>query len=383
MRAMKLAWAEDFESGLDVFDDQHRLLVDLINELSSNLDAEGTEAAEHFHTVVTRTFEFASNHFADEEKMMREIGVDTRHFGQHFTDHQRFIEQLNNIWDARHTITSPASVLLEFLVAWIRFHILDEDQSLVRQIKRIQAGESPSEAYEAVEASIDRTNSIRAAGRHLHQVMAEQIEYLVKSNQLLEARVMERTRELETCNQRLEMLSRMDGVLGISNRAYFDERIKTEWRLARRNKQPISLLMVDVDFLRQYNEAYGHLEGDNCLRSVARAMRDGLFRPTDTVARFGGEELVALLPNTTLDGARLVAERIKATVDSYAIPHAASSISTRVTVSIGLATMEPDKGGEGWSLLIQVEDALLQAKKRGRNQIQAYRDGSPLKLAKS
>lgn len=383
MRAMKLAWAEDFESGLDVFDDQHRLLVDLINELSSNLDAEGTEAAEHFHTVVTRTFEFASNHFADEEKMMREIGVDSRHFGQHFTDHQRFIEQLNNIWDARHTITSPASVLLEFLVAWIRFHILDEDQSLVRQIKRIQAGESPSEAYEAVEASIDRTNSIRAAGRHLHQVMAEQIEYLVKSNQLLEARVMERTRELETCNQRLEMLSRMDGVLGISNRAYFDERIKTEWRLARRNKQPISLLMVDVDFLRQYNEAYGHLEGDNCLRSVARAMREGLFRPTDTVARFGGEELVALLPNTSLDGARLVAERIKTTVDSYAIPHAASSISTRVTVSIGLATMEPDKGGEGWSLLIQVEDALLQAKKRGRNQIQAYRDGSPLKLAKS
>ncbi len=383
MRAMKLAWAEDFESGLDVFDDQHRLLVDLINELSSNLDAEGTEAAEHFHTVVTRTFEFASNHFADEEKMMREIGVDSRHFGQHFTDHQRFIEQLNNIWDARHTITSPASVLLEFLVAWIRFHILDEDQSLVRQIKRIQAGESPSEAYEAVEASIDRTNSIRAAGRHLHQVMAEQIEYLVKSNQLLEARVMERTRELETCNQRLEMLSRMDGVLGISNRAYFDERIKTEWRLARRNKQPISLLMVDVDFLRQYNEAYGHLEGDNCLRSVARAMREGLFRPTDIVARFGGEELVALLPNTSLDGARLVAERIKTTVDSYAIPHAASSISTRVTVSIGLATMEPDKGGEGWSLLIQVEDALLQAKKRGRNQIQAYRDGSPLKLAKS
>ena len=77
MRAMKLAWAEDFESGLDVFDDQHRLLVDLINELSSNLDAEGTEAAEHFHTVVTRTFEFASNHFADEEKkgyMHSEVG---------------------------------------------------------------------------------------------------------------------------------------------------------------------------------------------------------------------------------------------------------------------------------------------------------------------
>lgn len=332
--------------------------------------------------MVTRTFEFASNHFADEEKMMREIGVDTRHFGQHFTDHQRFIEQLNNIWDARHTITSPASVLLEFLVAWIRFHILDEDQSLVRQIKRIQAGESPSDAYEAVEASIDRTNSIRAAGRHLHQVMAEQIEYLVKSNQLLEARVMERTRELETVNQRLEMLSRMDGVLGISNRAYFDERIKTEWRLARRHKQPISLLIIDVDYLRRFNDTYGHLEGDNCLRSIARAAREGLFRPTDIVARFGGEELAALLPNTTLEGARLVAERIKSLVDSYAIPHAASDLSSRVTVSIGVSSLEPEKGGEAISLLLQAENAVSQAKRRGRNQISMYRETSPLALAK-
>lgn len=382
MGAMMLEWVKDFESGLDVFDDQHRLLVDLINELSANLAADGDDSVEHFHTVANKIFEFASKHFADEEKLMREVGVDTRHIGQHFTDHQRFIEQLNNIWDARHTIASPANVLLEFLVAWLRFHILDEDQLLVRQIKRIQSGEMPNDAFEAVECSSDRTNSIRLAGRQLHQVMAEQIEHLVKSNQLLEARVMERTRELETVNQRLEMLSRMDGVLGVSNRAYFDERIKTEWRLARRHKQPISLLMIDVDFLRQFNETYGHLEGDNCLRSIARATREGLFRPSDIVARYGGEELVALLPNTSHEGALLVADRIRSQVDSYAIPHAASSVASRVTVSIGVATLEPEKGGEALSLLLQAENALFQAKKRGRNQIIMFRDITPLKLAK-
>lgn len=382
MKSVNLDWAVEFESGLGVFDDQHRQIVEMINELSASLDAEEVEAADHFHTVVNRTFDSASKHFADEEKMMRDIGVDPRHVGQHFTDHQRFIEQLNNIWDARHTIVSPAGVLLEFLVAWLRFHILDEDQTLVRQIQLIQSGQSPSEAYVAVEGAIDRTNTIRVAGRQLHQVMADQIDYLVKSNQLLEARVMERTRELEIVNQRLEMLSRMDGVLGISNRAYFDDRIKTEWRLARRNKQPISLLMIDVDYLKLYNDTYGHLEGDNCLRSVARAAREGLFRPTDLVARFGGEELVVLLPNTTLDGARLVAERIKSQVDGYAIPHAASSVSKKVSVSIGLATLEPVQGGDALALLLQAENALCQAKKRGRNLIQAYRDVATLTLAK-
>ena len=381
MATKKMDWAEEFECGMAMFDDQHRLLMDLVNELSANLDAEESEAIENFQTVITRTFDAAAKHFADEERVMREGGVDMRHVGQHCTDHQRFIDQINNIWDARHTIVSPASVLLEFLAAWIRFHVVDQDQALVRQIKRIQAGESACAAYEAEEASIDRTTSIRSAARRLHQVTAEQLEFLVKSNQLLEARVMERTRELEGVNKRLEMLSRMDGLLGISNRTYFDERIKTEWRLARHHKQPISLVMIDVDFLRKYNETYGHLEGDNCLRRVARAAREGLFRPTDILARYGGEEIIALLPNTTIDGARLVAERITGIVDSYAIPHAASEVSSRVTISIGVSTVEPDKGGEPLTLLLQAEDAMMQAKKRGRAQIQAYREASALFLA--
>lgn len=382
MTTRKLAWAEEFESGIAQFDDQHRQLVDLVNEIAASLDGEDGESAENLHSAITKTFDSASKHFADEERFMRDLGVDLRHFSQHITDHQRFVDQLNNFWDARHAIVSPAGVLLEFLMAWLRFHVLDEDQVLVRQIKRIQAGESPSDAFEAEEITTDRANSIRIAARRLHLVMAEQIELLVKSNQLLDARVMERTRELEFVNQRLEMLSRMDGLLGISNRTNFDERIKSEWRLARRHKQPIGLLMIDVDLLRKYNETYGHLEGDNCLRSVARAAREGLYRPTDILARYGGEEIVALLPNTTADGARLVAERIKAKLDGFAIPYSNSEVSNRVSISIGVSAMEPDKGGEALTLLLQAEDALLQAKKRGRNQIQMYRESPSLILAK-
>lgn len=97
MATKKMDWAEEFECGMAMFDDQHRLLMDLVNELSANLDAEESEAIENFQTVITRTFDAAAKHFADEERVMREGGVDMRHVGQHCTDHQRFIDQINNI----------------------------------------------------------------------------------------------------------------------------------------------------------------------------------------------------------------------------------------------------------------------------------------------
>lgn len=379
---MKMVWTNEFECGMVLFDDHHRHLFDLINEYSATLDADGNAASENFHALITRTFDAATRHFAEEEKVMRDLGVDMRHVGKHCADHQQYIDQINSIWDGRHTMVSPVAALLDFMDAWIRFHILDGDQVLVRQIKRLQAGENASAAYETEESAVDRINPTLVAAKRLHQLTAGHLEHLIKSNQLLEARVMERTRELEAVNKRLEMMSCMDGLLGISNRTYFDERIKPEWRLARRHKQPISLVLIDVDFLRKFNETYGHLEGDNCLRSVARAAREALFRPTDILARYGGEEIVALLPNTTLDGARLVAERVKAIVDSYAIPHAASEVGSRLSISLGVATAEPDKGGEALTMFLQAESALMQAKKRGRNQVQVYRETSALVLAK-
>ena len=371
---------KEYESGVAKLDERNRLLVQFVNDLAARV-RDGADTGEQLHTTINKIFEYCSTHFADEEQMMNDLGVDRRHIDQHHTEHQRFIGQFISIWDARHTVSMPGVVLLEFLHAWLRLHFLDMDQSLGRQMERIQGGIRGDEAFVEDEIQVPQT-SLRGAARRVRQILFEHNEALARSNQILESQLLERTRELENVTQRLEMISRQDGVLGIANRTYFDERLKTECRLGRRHKHTVSLLIVDVDHLRGFNDAYGHLSGDNCLRSVAQAVRDQLFRPTDLVARYGGEEIAALLPSTDIEGARVVADRIQSRIAELSIPNTASPVSARVTVSIGVAAIDPEAGGDSFSLLIQVEKALLEAKRRGRNQTFLYRDSANLTLAK-
>lgn len=174
--------------------------------------------------------------------------------------------------------------------------------------------------------------------------------------------------ELEAMARRLEVLSNLDGLTGLPNRRFFDETSRQEWRRARRQEKPLALLMIDIDFFKNFNDAYGHLEGDACLRSVARAVREALKRPADVPARFGGEEFVALLPDTDLEGARNIAEDIANRVRRLAIPHETSSVCEVVTVSIGVAAGLPRESAPN-ALLAAADQALYRAKSEGRNRI--------------
>ncbi|HLJ70013.1 MAG TPA: diguanylate cyclase [Roseiarcus sp.] len=164
----------------------------------------------------------------------------------------------------------------------------------------------------------------------------------------------------------LETLATRDGLTGLLNRRSFDERLATEARRAARERQPLSLLMLDIDCFKQYNDAYGHQKGDECLRLVAGALTKGLWRAGDAAARYGGEEFAVILPDTTRQGAASVAERMRREVIRLDIPHQASIVSDHVTVSIGgstivAATISPD------ALLTSADAALYQAKHDGRN----------------
>lgn len=385
MTVITFVWDDVFTTGLDSIDEQHHRLIDIVNELSATQIDGGDGYSSKVQTVLNSLSDYASQHFAEEEQLMEDEGVDLRHVSHHKAAHRRFAEQVATMWMSRHSMATPVNVLLEFLVAWLSFHILGEDQTLAEQVKRIKAGDSPAQAYdtEVLRTNRDRTTSaLLGAVNKLYFVLSKQNEDLASSNQLLEARVIERTRELEMVNQRLELLSRTDGLLGIANRMYFDDRLKTEWKRARRDEQPLSILMMDVDYFKRYNDLYGHIEGDACLRSVALAATEGMCRPTDLVARYGGEEIVALLPDTTLEGAWIVAERIQARLRACAIPHADSDVSDQVTLSIGVACLEPSKEGGADSLLLAADVALYQAKNQGRNQIFVKRDAVALKLAK-
>ncbi len=168
----------------------------------------------------------------------------------------------------------------------------------------------------------------------------------------------------------LETLSLFDALTQISNRRRFDESYDVEWKRACRENTTLSLLMVDIDHFKEYNDSYGHGAGDVCLQAVATALASGVSRPGDLVARYGGEEFVVVLPETDLDAAILIAERLCQNVRDLNLPHAKSAVIPIVTVSIGCASLAPATCPEAKAALLEEADQrLYQAKHEGRNRI--------------
>jgi hemerythrin len=274
-------------------------------------------------------------------------------------------------------MSNPGEVLHGFLCAWLGFHILGEDQEMARQIALIRAGESADKAFDIAPKPLDNSTTVLlAALGSLYRVLSEQNRDLAAANRRLEERVAERTTKLAQANQKLtefnlllEARSNTDSLLGIANRRYFDERLAVEWRRAVRAQQAVSLLMIDVDYFKHYNDAYGHQAGDHCLQSVAQAALSAIRRPPDLLARYGGEELVALLPITDLNGATSVAQNIRKAVSDLHIQHADSPVAGEVTVSIGVASMMPDRATGSSALIAAADDALYAAKEGGRNRV--------------
>lgn len=165
----------------------------------------------------------------------------------------------------------------------------------------------------------------------------------------------------------LEQLATRDGLTSLANRRCFDDTLAAEWQRALRQQQPLSLLMVDVDNFKQYNDAYGHLGGDECLQRIANAVASEM-RANDLVARYGGEEFAVILPNQALKGAAIVAERIRCRVEQLDLPNLGSDAHV-VTVSIGAATALPSVETDPSQLVATADSALYRAKHMGRNRI--------------
>ncbi len=172
---------------------------------------------------------------------------------------------------------------------------------------------------------------------------------------------------LEQANVRLDNLSMQDGLTGIANRRRLDELLPRMAADCAREKKPLSLIMLDIDFFKGYNDKYGHLKGDETLKAAAQAMLQATERATDLVARYGGEEFVVALPNTDAEGARTVAERILRAVEALGIPNEASAASPSVTVSAGIASAVPEPGQDCAELIDRADTALYAAKSAGRN----------------
>ncbi len=218
----------------------------------------------------------------------------------------------------------------------------------------------------------DRFNTLRreklAVQAQALQVQGEMLEKLRASEQLLEARVAERTAQLQSLNQQLEVISTTDGLTGIANRRHFDTVLHNEWLRAARQKLPLTLGLIDLDWFKNYNDHYGHQAGDECLRTVAKLLTERIGRTSDLVARYGGEEFVFIAPATGTEQAHHLAQAVCQAVQALALPHELSKWGC-VTLSIGVATCIPQHGERPDMLIQRADKRLYLAKAQGRNRV--------------
>lgn len=179
---------------------------------------------------------------------------------------------------------------------------------------------------------------------------------------------------LQKTNFELQRLTNTDGLTGIANRRYFDDYLGAEWRRARRDGLHLSLLLIDVDFFKLYNDSYGHVAGDAVLRRVAQTLDNSIQRPADLAARFGGEEFAMILPHTPMEGAHALGQKVCQRIEASQVPHAGSDISPWLTVSIGAACIVPAREQDISELVVMADRRLYLAKQHGRNRV-VWQDG--------
>jgi diguanylate cyclase (GGDEF)-like protein len=201
-----------------------------------------------------------------------------------------------------------------------------------------------------------RVRHLKANQKRLTKLVAERTSALV-----------ERTEQLEVANDRLNQLATLDGLTNIANRRRFTEFLQQEWNRARRSQITLSLLLMDVDYFKLYNDTYGHQGGDECLQQVAAVLDQTIKRAADLAARYGGEEFAVILSDTDRDGAFRVAETIRAQIAALKIPHSGSKVNDWVTVSVGVASLIPGRHNQPEELIAIADRALYQAKENGRN----------------
>ena len=227
---------------------------------------------------------------------------------------------------------------------------------------------------EAVLLSFALVERINTERRLRFEAQTETIDTTRRLNVELEKRVEERTFELEQLNRRLEVLSNTDQLTQLFNRRYFEQVFAAEWERCRRYRHSLSVLLIDIDHFKKVNDEYGHPAGDACLVEVSKKMNNMMRCPTDIVARFGGEEFCVLLPETDVDGASVVAERLRSEVSNVNIR--AENTDFQVTISVGVSCLIPGDSDRKEEMLSNADKALYLSKSKGRNRVTAYNPDS-------
>lgn len=358
-------WNKSFETGLDEVDEQHQVLVDLINRLDEALMQKDRASRADVEAVFNELMDYTHYHFQDEEAMMTRVGLDPRFLSHHVQLHAAFLEEAVKMRAvALGGDLGAAKSMLNFLVHWLAFHIFGVDQSMFRQVVAVQAGQAASAVFEE-ELRIAKvaTEPLLSALNVLFQQVAEQNRELLEFNLTLESRVAERTRDLDQANQRLEEMAMTDALTGLPNRRHAMARLAREWQDSVTNNTSLACMMIDADGFKRINDTYGHEAGDVVLRELARRLRFAM-RSDDIVCRLGGDEFFIICPNTPIGGALQVAEIMRASVAALRVPAGDGEWNGSVSVGVAarLASMQSIE-----ELMKVADDGVYKAKRAGRN----------------
>jgi diguanylate cyclase (GGDEF)-like protein len=225
------------------------------------------------------------------------------------------------------------------------------------------------EANQKLKAEVVERQRAQATLQALIELISQQKQDL----EVIVQTIMEHGDVLDTqWHQKLHeaiLLATYDSLTQIANRRRFDDYLEQQWKQMARERSPLAILLCDIDHFKEYNDTYGHLAGDDCLKQVAQTLSSSLKRPSDLVARYGGEEFAVILPQTNLEGALKVAELMQMAIQQLQVPHTQSPVTSHITLSIGVASTTPLPQNPATTLLDMADNALYLAKQRGRNQI--------------
>lgn len=366
-------WDSCFVTGVGEVDAQHHTLVDLINRLGDVVTGDLASSTEDIEAVFAELAGYAAQHFSDEEELMRAHRLEPRFLDAHRRAHATFIEEINAMHGSLASDGPLAAEgLLRFLSHWLAWHILGQDQRMARQFVAIEAGQTPEQAYRAVERPGDPATGalLHALDGLFHQV-SERNRALSQLNRTLEARVAERTQALSEANQRLEDLAMTDMLTGLPNRRQALLCLEREWLSADEGAPPLSCLMIDADGFKRINDAYGHDAGDVVLRTLARTLVHAV-RTDDVVCRLGGDEFLVICPRTPLEGALQVAESLRGEVAALRVPAGGGAWNGSVSVGVASRTDEMAVVED----LIRVADrGAYLAKQAGRDRVATAQRG--------
>jgi len=276
-------------------------------------------------------------------------------------DGQQAVEQFNN--------QRPDLVLMDIIMP-IKDGI--EAAKEIREIGEREGDWVPIIFLSGMTESKDIVRAIDAGG---DDYLTKPVEAVVLNAKLRAMqRISEMRQQLQQANRELRLIAVKDGLTGISNRRHFDETLMKEIKRAIRSETSVSLVMCDIDFFKPYNDNYGHQAGDDCLKYVARTLAKSIKRPGDLAARYGGEEFAIILPETSADGAMIIAENVRSVIENLNLSHAYSAVTDRITISCGVAALSPKKNGEeiadlAKQLIKSADKGLYRAKDLGRNKV--------------